>query len=92
MCEAASTLSAVVLKTVQQYLEQIQKILTEIMEYLRSLFGEEIRIAFAHRLMEITEPIIIELKPGELKRIGEDIIVEKTEDGKVVIYGIIRRE
>jgi len=33
------------------------------------------------------EPIIVELKPGELKRIGNRI-VEKTEDERIIIYEI----
>lgn len=92
LCVATSTLSVALLKTAQQCLEQIQKILTQLTEHLKALFGEEMRIAIARRLMDIAQPIIVELKPGELKRIDEDIIIEKTEDGEIVIYAIIERE
>jgi len=34
------------------------------------------------------EPIVVELKPGELKRVG-NWIVEKTEDEKLIIYEIV---
>lgn len=33
------------------------------------------------------EPIVVELKPGELKRVGNRI-VEKTEDERIIIYEI----
>jgi len=38
------------------------------------------------------EPTVVELKPGELRKLDNKRIVEKTEDGKIVIYEVVDYE
>ena len=40
-------------------------------------------------LWPLVEPEYIQLKPGEIKKIGDKYIVEKTSDGKIVLYEIV---
>jgi hypothetical protein len=44
------------------------------------------RLKMARKLMDTLKPKAIRLKPGQLKRIDKDLIVEKTSDGKITIY------
>lgn len=92
LCDSASMMSAALLQSVEEYLKRIREFLSEVLEHLKVLFGEEMRIAIARRLMEIAEPVIVELKPGELKKIDDDIILEKTSDGNIVIYVVVQDE
>jgi len=39
------------------------------------------------RVWKQVEPVAVSLRPGELRRIG-NWIVEKTEDGKIIVYEI----
>jgi hypothetical protein len=36
--------------------------------------------------MDTLKPKVIRLKPGQLKRLDKDLFVEKTPDGKLIIY------
>jgi len=40
-------------------------------------------------LWPLVEPEYALLKPGEIKKIGDKYIVEKTSDGKIVLYEIV---
>jgi len=40
-------------------------------------------------LWPLVEPEYVLLKPGEIKKIGDKYIVEKTSDGKIVLYEIV---
>jgi len=34
------------------------------------------------------EPVVVNLQPGELRRV-DNLIVEKTENGKIIVYEIV---
>jgi hypothetical protein len=41
-------------------------------------------------LLKVVKPsVIIQLKPGAVERIDEKLLVEKTRDGRIIIYEIV---
>lgn len=40
-------------------------------------------------LWEQIKPKVITLKPGELKKLSDKLIVEKTIDGRIILYEVI---
>jgi len=50
------------------------------------------RLETARRLMDTIKPKVIRLKPGEIKRLDRDLIVEKTPDEKLILYMSVKVE
>lgn len=44
------------------------------------------RLKMAEELMDVLPSEKIKLKEGEIKKIDEDLLVEKTKDGKIILY------
>jgi len=40
------------------------------------------------RVWKQIEPVVVNLQPGELRQI-DNLIVEKTKDGKIIVYEIV---
>jgi len=51
--------------------------------------SKEIRIRLARELMQCLTPIPIRLEKGAIKKLDENTIVEKTKDGKIIIYEVV---
>lgn len=43
-------------------------------------------------IWRLIEPKIVRLKPGEIVRVSESLLVEKTKDGKIVLYEVTEEE
>ena len=44
----------------------------------------------AERLLRELQPTaVVRLKPGEVRRVSENLLVEKTSDGRIVLYEVI---
>jgi hypothetical protein len=68
-----------------QIVQQIQQIqLGKLLEFMR----EEARLQMARKLMDSYKPTIIKLKPGSIKKVDENMIIEKTTDGKIILYEV----
>jgi len=52
---------------------------------LRSLMSVLARILWKL----ITPKVVLSLKPGEVRRISVDLLVEKTKDGRIILYEVL---
>ncbi len=81
---SSSTISVMSFPLVQ-IMQQIQRIqLGKFLEFM----GKEARLQMARRLMDSPTPTIIKLKPGSIKKLDENMIIEKTLDGKIILYEV----
>jgi len=48
------------------------------------------RLAVLRILWVLTKPkAVLSLKPGEIKKVDDKLIAEKTSDGKIVLYEVV---
>lgn len=76
-----------------QVVERAEGVIKSYLDAFRQLSyllhaSREDRIEVARKLMEHFKPKVVELKPGEVKRIDNDLIVEKTTEGEIIIYAV----
>jgi len=52
----------------------------------------DLKLAMLRTLWALIMPkAVVSLKPGEIKKINDKLIVEKTSDGKIVLYEVIEQ-
>jgi len=57
----------------------------------KAVTKEEERLDKVRELMEKLTPLKVKLEVGSIIRLDEDLIAEKTPDGRIIIYEVVKR-
>jgi len=62
----------------------------QLIEVATIVLLKSMRFTMLRTIWALTKPkIILSLKPGEIRRIDDRLIVEKTSDGRILLYEVI---
>jgi len=71
---------------INTFIQQLQQVSAKTLSLIME--SKEIRLMIADYLMKTLEPSIVKLEKGQIVRLSDRILIEKTVDEKIIFYEV----